>query len=399
MFSFLILFSTSFVVSAANEETPVYTRLSALGVDYALYGLTTYMSDEVESWTVYSDYALSTSSLRAYNTFSQKITGVNEDCKITEIYKYYSNNAVGVFESGTSYQLYIPVVKYIKSSSQYWYPRESLYAPDCTVRAYIAPEIFTDFDAVCEDTISDTGYTVLSVSVPVLDADYYALEVRLTHCATGCYINSGTMLYEPLQNNVEIYYFCQNSISEYPQYRVLSELEQEEIFSGSGSGGSSGSSVDLSETNSLISKIKEGIQNVIDAIVALPAKIWDTISTGLYQLFVPSEEALTAFKDDMLLVLSEHFGAVYESVEIIAEYFANMNVESVQEYITFPEIILNLGAPFTIGGWQVKVVPDGFDVLFDALKWAIDAICTIAFINTMRERFDDVIVGGEQSVD
>lgn len=391
----MVFLGLSAVNASATVDTSVYTLLSDMGSMYMQYGLTTI--DGEESWTEYSSaYLCSNKKSQGLNV---QITGVSEACEITELYKYYDNNASPVFKSGTSYQLYLPLVKQISDAMGIykWLPMQSLYAPDCTVRAYLAPEIYTDYEAVCTDTI-DGNVVYLTVSVPVLEQDYYALEVRLHHCASGCYINSQVMLYTAILESYNLYYYNYNLAGDYPRYKVLSESEQADIFTpvvdDSASGG-----VDLSETNTLIGKIKEGIQNVVDTLVALPSKIWDTISTGLHDLFIPSAQAVSDFRNNMLALFADHFGALYDCVDIVHDYVVDLNVTSVKDTITFPVVTLDLaGVPFAIGGWDVKIVPDGFDVLFDAVKWAIDAVCTLAFVNTMRERFDDLMVGGDQDV-
>lgn len=265
-FSVALGIASAFPVSA-EEETPVYSLISDLGSMYTQFGLTTYM-DGVESWTAYSS-SYTCSYKKSYG-LSEQITGVTEACEITELYKYYDNSASPVFKAGTSYQLYLPLVKEVTSSGYTWLPMQNLYAPDCTVRAYIAPEIYMDFDAVCTDTI-DGNVVYLTVSVPVLDQDYYALEVRLHHCASGCYINSQVMLYTAILESYNLYYYNYNLVGDYPRYRVLSETEQAEIFTPVGdTGGSSGSSIDLSETNGLLGEVKEGIQDIIGALESTP---------------------------------------------------------------------------------------------------------------------------------
>lgn len=159
-----------------------------------------------------------------------------------------------------------------------------------------------------------------------------------------------------------------------------------------------GVQTELEETNSLLDDIKEGIGGVVDKITSLPGEIWNTVSTGLTELFLPSEEALTDYKSDLEALLSDHFGAVWQTGDLIAEYFENFDAADPKETILFPEVTIDVGAPFTFGGWEVQVVPDGFDFLIESLKWIIDVICTLAVVNTLKERLSDILVGGEQDV-
>ncbi len=372
-----------------------YSSIADLGVSTYQLGLGTSI-DGVESWVQYSS-AMAPNKATA---FSQTIaSGVDSSCSISERTVFTAASANMIFTQGTSYQFVLPFTVIISGGAYSFYPSQNLYAPSCTVRAYQAAEIYDDYAAVVTDSV-DNNILTLTVSIPPLSTDYFKLEIIMESMATGCFINSDKMLSDLIFDNVELTYYRQRDLYHVMQYTVLSDEQQAEIFpSTDGDTGDDSSGSDLSETNGLIGQIKEGILNVVDTLTSLPGKIWDSISTGLHELFIPSEEALTTFKEDMLGLFAEHFGALYDCVDIIEDYVSQMNVTSVTETITFPEITLDLGVPFTLGGWEVQVVPDGFDALFEALKWVIDAICTLAFINTMRARFDDLMVGGEQNVD
>ena len=64
--------------------------------------------------------------------------------------------------------------------------------------------------------------------------------------------------------------------------------------------------------------------------------------------------------------------------------------------IEFPQASINLsGTPFTFGGYSVKIVPEGFGVLVTAIKSIVAIVCTVAFVNGMRKRYDE-IMGVEQ---
>lgn len=127
-----------------------------------------------------------------------------------------------------------------------------------------------------------------------------------------------------------------------------------------------------------------------EKILALGDKLLD----GIKNLFVPTEQDITDVKGQFEELLSTRFGAVYESTTIIDDFataFSNASSTEEQEYVTFPTITVNLvDTPFSFGGWQVDVVPDGFEFLVNTLKMITSIACTFLFVNAMRKRLEDI---------
>ena len=140
-----------------------------------------------------------------------------------------------------------------------------------------------------------------------------------------------------------------------------------------------------------------GITNVFNSIIELPGKLWDKISEGLKNLFVPSEESMTAYKEKWDGLLSERLGAVYQVCDIVTDSWSEIGNADATDTINFPSATIDLpdDAQFTFGGYEVKIVPDGFDVLVQAIKLIVGIVCTLAFINGMLKRYDE-IMGVEQ---
>ena len=94
------------------------------------------------------------------------------------------------------------------------------------------------------------------------------------------------------------------------------------------------------------------------------------------------------------LAAAARFGAVYESTTIIDDFataFSNASNTEEQEFVTFPTITVNLvDTPFSFGGWEVDVVPDGFEFLVNTLKMITSIACTFLFVNAMRKRLEDI---------
>lgn len=138
--------------------------------------------------------------------------------------------------------------------------------------------------------------------------------------------------------------------------------------------------------------LKDGLNNVVNSIAELPTKLWEKISDGLKGLFVPSEESMTVYKDKWDDLLASRFGAVYQVVHIMTDSWDGIMNADQTNTIAFPSATINLsGTPFTFGGYDVKVVPDGFDILTTAVKSIVAIISTVAFVNGLRKRYDEIM--------
>lgn len=140
----------------------------------------------------------------------------------------------------------------------------------------------------------------------------------------------------------------------------------------------------------IANSIKSFFTELGEKILALGDKLLD----GIKNLFVPTEQDITDVKGQFEELLSTRFGAVYESTTIIDDFstaFSNASSTEEQEFVTFPTITVNLvDTPFSFGGWQVDVVPDGFEFLVNTLKMITSIACTFLFVNAMRKRLEDI---------
>lgn len=145
-------------------------------------------------------------------------------------------------------------------------------------------------------------------------------------------------------------------------------------------------------TNSLLDNIIGWLSDIKDSIVNLPALIWDKISEGLKSLFIPSEEDMTAIKTDWENLFRDRFGALYEAGEIISSFMDNFTYLGEQTTVDVPSVNVNLGsANFAFGGWTIDLVPAKFAFFVDVLKSAISIICTLLFVNTLRNKFNKLV--------
>lgn len=165
--------------------------------------------------------------------------------------------------------------------------------------------------------------------------------------------------------------------------------------SGDGSGDSSGdASTDPTTSNDDVAAgIEESnnwLENIANGIINLPQTIMD----GIKGLFVPDAEAMAEYKDQWESLLSQRFGAIYESVQLIDDFASSLSMQGLQDTVTFPSVELDLAGTLVVfGGWEVDVVPDGFEFLIEVLKKIISIVATLAFVNAMRNKFEGILGG------
>lgn len=145
------------------------------------------------------------------------------------------------------------------------------------------------------------------------------------------------------------------------------------------------------------SNLGSGISNVFNSIVELPSKIWSFISDGLKSLFVPDDEFIVSFKDDIDNMLEDKLGAVYQVVNILTESWDSITANDQANVITIPQTTINLpnNNTFSFGGFDVPIVPNGFDFIVSIIKTLVGIVCTILFVNGLRKKYDEVM-GVEQ---
>lgn len=97
-------------------------------------------------------------------------------------------------------------------------------------------------------------------------------------------------------------------------------------------------------------------------------------------------------KDKWDNLMREQFGGLYQAVDVISGYAKDFTARE-QKCIDFPVVSIPVGSGvnFEFGGWTVQIVPDGFDALIDAVKLATSVICTVAFVNMLRRRLENLL--------
>ena len=144
------------------------------------------------------------------------------------------------------------------------------------------------------------------------------------------------------------------------------------------------------------SNLGSKITDTMAAIRELPSLIWTKISDGLKALFIPTQSQIESMRGSWEWTLSSRFGAVYQAGAMLFDVAGSVRDTAAQGVIEFPSVTVNLaGTDFTFGGYDVDVVPDGFEWLATTIKGVLDIVCTLAFINALKRRYDDIL-GGEE---
>lgn len=126
-------------------------------------------------------------------------------------------------------------------------------------------------------------------------------------------------------------------------------------------------------------------QDIIDSLSSFRESVNDLI----IGIFVPSDQTLDSFYSRLEQILRSHFGAVFEAMDMIDEYYQNFKECSALGVIEVPERDFDLmGYKFPFGGWSVPLVPEGMEFFVDCLKTAIDMVCTCMVLNTLRNKAD-----------
>lgn len=139
-----------------------------------------------------------------------------------------------------------------------------------------------------------------------------------------------------------------------------------------------------------VDNIKSGFNNVVSSITSLPGKIAEAIKG----LFVPTYEDMMQYEEKWDELLASRFGAVYQAGSIITDTLGSIQESHEQGTISVPEVSVNLaGTDFTIGGWNVDIIPDGFEFLQTMLKGFFDILCTVLFVNALRDKYEKIMEG------
>lgn len=148
----------------------------------------------------------------------------------------------------------------------------------------------------------------------------------------------------------------------------------------------------ISGISGVTQSISNGFSGLIQKIVDLPKNLWNKFEEGLTVLFRPETAVIDKFKTDIDTLLSQKLGAVYQVGSILSSSWETIRNSDVVNTVSMPSVSLtSAGIPFTFGGYDVVIVPDGFNTVVEVLKKIISILATIAFVNGLLKRYDEVM--------
>lgn len=159
----------------------------------------------------------------------------------------------------------------------------------------------------------------------------------------------------------------------------------------------------IQNTTQKVDEVKQGVTEVKDSVVETKNSILDLpnkIKEMLIGLIVPPEEDINNKFADFETLLSDRFGLIYQSADIIHDFADSFNTSAVTvvsdrsnaNTVNFPQVTVSLaGSEFVFGGYDVQLIPEGFEFLQSAVKTAISLVCTILFINMCKNKLEAIL--------
>ena len=137
--------------------------------------------------------------------------------------------------------------------------------------------------------------------------------------------------------------------------------------------------VDMTETNGLLDRILAAIQGIAQSIL-----------DGIKGLFIPDDDFMDGFKDDMSDLLENHLGGLYEAEQIMTDAFGRFPEVAAKSEIYIPPVNLSLaGTTMKLGDWHVPLKVSGIPaVLYDGIAFIIDFLCLAAFLRMCRNKLE-----------
>lgn len=134
------------------------------------------------------------------------------------------------------------------------------------------------------------------------------------------------------------------------------------------------------------------LMKIWDGVTGLSSEIASSVSSALENLFVPNDGRILAIKEEFEQELRGRFGVLFDAVDIVDMVAGTFVYKGTTETIKLPSVTVDLaGTPFTFGGYEVDVIPDGFEGLVDALRLVVNITCTWWFVLAMKKRLEEVL--------
>lgn len=154
--------------------------------------------------------------------------------------------------------------------------------------------------------------------------------------------------------------------------------------SSSGTGGGV-TNQDIQQTNGLLSSLINAVDGLID---------------GILSLFIPDEDFLEDWIEDMQDLLSDHLGGIYQAIEEIADMFDS--ITGISAATSFHVDACNIplaGSTLTLGNWDVPLKTTALpQIFYDALALIIDFLVSAAFLNMCKRKLEIFLIPDSEKV-
>lgn len=152
---------------------------------------------------------------------------------------------------------------------------------------------------------------------------------------------------------------------------------------------SGGSDVDLTETNGLIGRVIQAVQNLGQSIL-----------DGLKGLFIPDDDFMDQFSEDMDELAHDHLGGLYEAEQILVDMFGDFDQVTAKNEIYIPAAHIPLaGADLVLGDWHVPLKVAGMPaILYEGIAFIIDFLALMAFLSMCRRKLEIFLVPESEAI-
>lgn len=350
-----------------------------LNIQFTTFGYNT--SNNFVSYVTTGSH--STSDNMSYQYTSQTViktsnTGFTDVIYITDNDKTVGVTGESLFISITDVLSYFDSVRYVTESMtqnlNYYFNGEynglKLYGLDDSGN-YIELPLSDEKVSV----VTNKGYS-LSLKTDELQVDIYGLKIEFSYDAT---ISFGLNRYDfhPYPITVNGVYY-NSSVR-----KVI----------GNSNGNISITTLSMSDSG-FFGGVFEWLNKIWEAITGIVSGVINGIGDILKYLFIPSEEDMQESFNSFDSFLADHFGFIYTATSVTVNSFESMETAtySTDNTIYFPRFTTSFsGTEFSFGGYDVQVIPDGFEGLADTLKLVVNIICSIAFLNVAVKFMDKIL--------
>lgn len=147
-----------------------------------------------------------------------------------------------------------------------------------------------------------------------------------------------------------------------------------------------------------VDSVGDKVEAVKEEITSLPEKIANMITDGIKGLFIPSQEDLTAIRDEYETMLSEKLGFIWQAFDLLTGFVGDLqtSLESGDAHeFTFPGVTVPIDGKEYVFIAETPVSLDNalMDVLRPVLGTIVSIVCVIAFVNMAHDYVLAIVSG------